>query len=299
MEHRFARHARALVLVAGLATSPAIAQTAPEPRVNAWGAMTVALPQSGGTLDTRFEPSLTGGTRVSSLGTQSLGVDTTTGLGGIGGLDLFVGRHLGLQVAYGRESADVQGEAGTYTTTLRYTALQPPSGTPQAFTYERTASWPAATGTLTTDTLALGAVARWRSSSGTVGGTVSGGASLLRYSGDIEAVALTRFMLGGHATLLPVTHAVRMTPSDATAWRPYVGADLHVRVASRAALFGGIRATLGSDITVGTVSDGLTDPSQGSFVPDAGEIDGLLGEQPLTLPGMRLQVLAGVKLFVG
>lgn len=299
MVHRFARHARALVVIAGLTSAPALAQSVAEPRTVVWGAITLAPPQSGGVLDVRLEPSLTGGTRVSSLGTQSLGIDTSTALGGVAGLDVFLWPRVGVQVAWGRDRADIGGPDGTYTTSLRYVAQPPPFGTPQSFSYDRTSPWPGATGGVTTDTLSLGAVARWRSDSGAVGGTVAGGASLLRYTGDIEGIALTRFFLGGHSTLLPVTHAVRMTPDEATAWRPYVGADVHVRVASRAALFGGVRVTVGSDVALEAVPDGLIDATQGPFAPDDAEIGRLLGTQPLQLPGTRVQVLAGVKLLIG
>lgn len=271
-----------------------------EPRAAVWGAFTLAVPQSGGTLESSYHPPLRlGGTLVRSSASQTLAVDVGAGPGAIGGLDVYVSRHLGVQVSYGGWRADVEGTEGTHTASITYVASQPPSGIPQTFGAEQTSPWPAAAGQLSTQSLGLGIVGRWRRADARVGGTLAGGLTLDRFGGHVDALALTQFVLGGHSTLSSVTHAVRMVPVDAHAWRPYLGGDVHRRIGSRAAIFGGARLTMGPRVEIDMAPDELVDPDQAPWAPQPSELPGLLGTPSLSLPGTRWLVLAGVKVFVG
>ena len=295
------RHVLALV-AACLWPAVVLAQPAgstADPRAAVWGAFTLTVPQSGGTLESSYRPPLRlGGTLVSSSASQTLGVDLGAGVGAIGGLDVYLSRHVGVQVSYGGWRTDVAGAEGRHSASITYVASQPPSGTPQTFRQEQTSPWPAASGRLSTQSLGLGIVGRWRRTDTRVGGTLAGGVTLDRFGGHVDALALTQFVLGGHSTLFSVTHAVRMVPVDAHAWRPYLGGDIHVRVGPRVAIFGGMRATVGPRVEITMAPDELVDPEQAPWAPQPSELRGLLGTPALSLPGTRWLALAGVKLFV-
>lgn len=293
-----------LALVAAC-LSPAVVLAQPagstaEARAAVWGAFTLSVPQSAGTLEANYRPPLRlGGTLVDSSASQSLAVDLGAGMGATGGLDVYVSRHVGVQVSYGGWRAGVEGTEGTHRASIRYVASPPPSGTPQTFSAEQTPPWPAASGHLSTQSLGFGLVGRWRRADAHVGGTLAGGVSLDRFAGRVDALALTQYVLGGHSTLSSVTHAVRMAPVDAHVWRPYLGGDIHRRVGPRAAIFGGVRLTVGPRVEIDMAPDQLVDPDQAPWAPQASELPALLGTPVLSLPATRWQVLAGVKIFVG
>jgi hypothetical protein len=205
----------------------------------------------------------------------------------------------GLQVTFDRTAMDVAGTAGVHDSYLRYVSLAPPSYEPHETVYERTSPWPAASGSIDVTTLAIGGVARWTAGSGRVGGLAGGGLAVEHYGGSIESVAYTQFILGGHSTLFPVTHRVIVAPvEDTWAWRPYVTGDVHVRVARRAAVFGGLRVMVGQAATVGLGPVRLVDPDENPWAPDVADVTATLGVAPFELPAFRWHTLVGVKIFV-
>jgi hypothetical protein len=80
-------------------------------------------------------------------------------------------------------------------------------------------------------------------------------------------------------------------------WSPYVSADVHARVAWRVALLAGIRGSFGT-VDVPLVADALADPSEDTLTPELSEVSGTLGVQPLELPGTRLHLFFGARIFV-
>ncbi|MEW5982294.1 MAG: hypothetical protein AB1806_07970 [Acidobacteriota bacterium] len=296
------KHALALLTVL-LWPVNALAQTtlpALPSRVEIWGGWALAWPTSGGLVEVEYEPVLRlGGTPLDSRGTQVLAVDTETGRGLDLGVNVFFSRQLGVQVAFTRSSADVSGTAGEYSDYLQYISRPPPWYDPVVGTYARTSPAQAAVGRMKYRSLGFGGVARWEDARGRVGGTISGGVNVDRYSGEVENVVYTQFVLGGHSTLFPVHHRVVMAlDEDKSFWGPYVAADFHVRVASRLAVLAGVRGSLGSRVTIPAGPVRLVDPNEDTWSPELTDVQRVLGTQPLELPSARWHLIIGAKVFV-
>jgi hypothetical protein len=155
------------------------------------------------------------------------------------------------------------------------------------------------TGTLRRRSLAIGGVVRWRTATERIGGTLAAGVDIDWFTGELESVGYTELILGGHSTLFPVTHRVRVRPSeDERSFGPYVGGDVHVAVAKRVAIVAGVRVRLRSGRTVPIQVADLVEPGESPWVPEVDEVAAALDEQPLELPGIRWSTLVGVKLFL-
>lgn len=272
-----------------------------QPRAEIVAAWSIGLPVSGGMLEATYAPPLRlGGAPIESRSSQALAVDVGVAQGLDLGANIFFGRVFGLQVAFAWSRANLSGSNPGYDVFLRYVAMPPPDYVPREFTYEQSSSWEATSGTLRQAALSVGGVARWGGASSRVGGALAAGLSATHTSGEIMSLAYTQFILGGHSTLFPVTHRVVMVPAQGQwAWRPYVGGDVHVRVAGHLAVFGGVRVVLGSSTIILTTPERLVDPGENPWAPELSDLrDGLTG-QPLELPGTRWRVLVGAKVLVG
>jgi hypothetical protein len=292
-----------VVLAAFRPPGEAAAQTAGNvdpPRAEIWGAWAVAMPISNGTVDVAYEPPMRlGGTPLESRARQVLNVEAGAGYGLDLGVNVFFNRALGLQGAFTATSANVSGTNGDYDTFLRYISSQPPDYQPREYTCEQSTPWARTTGTLGYRSLAIGGVVRWRTATGRAGGTLAGGVDIDWFTGELESVGYTQFILGGHSTLFSVTHRVLVRPSTGErSFGPYVGGDVHVAIARRVAIMAGvrIRLTSGRARTIQVVD--LVDPDESTWVPGLPEVAAALDGQPLELPGMRWRTLVGVKLFV-
>jgi hypothetical protein len=264
------------------------------------GALSLVPSTTGSVLDVAYEPALRlGGMPIESSAHQRLIVDTRRGRGIEAGLAVFPARVAGLQLTFARSTTDVAGTAGVHDSYLRYVSLAPPSYEPRETVYEHTSPWPPASGSLDITTIAIGAVARWTADDGRFGGLVGGGLAGAHHAGQIESVAYTQFVLGGHSTLFPVIHRVIIAPvEDKWAWRPYVAGDVHARVARRAAVYGGLRVTLGKAATVGVGPVRLVDPDENPWAPDLADVAATLGVEPFQLPAFRWRAVVGLKVFV-
>jgi hypothetical protein len=293
----------ALAILITLAPLGASAQDGSPPipsRMEISGALTLLPSTTGSVLNVAYEPALRlGGTPIESRAHQSLTVDTRSGRGFEIGLAVFPARAAGLQLTFARSTTDVAGTAGVHDSHLRYVSLAPPSYEPREIVYEHTAPWPPATGSLDITTMAIGAVARWTAEGGRFGGRVGGGLAGEHHGGRIESVAYTQFVLGGHSTLFPVTHRVIVAPvENKWAWRPYVAGDVHARVARRAAVYGGLRVTLGTAATVGVGPVRLADPDENPWAPDLTDVAATLGVERFQLPALRWRAVVGLKIFL-
>jgi len=270
------------------------------PRAEIWGAWAVAMPISNGTLDVAYEPPMRlGGTPLDSRAHQVLNVEAGAGCGIDLGVNVFFNRVLGVQGAFTATSANVSGMNGDYDTFLRYISSQPPDYQPREYTFEQSTPWARTTGTLGYRSLAIGGVVRWRAAAGRIGGTLAGGVDIDWFTGEIESLGYTQFILGGHSTLFPVTHRVRVRPSTGErSFGPYVGGEVNVALTRWVAIMAGVhvRLTSGRAMTIQVVD--LVDPDENPWVPDVPDVAAALAGQPLELPGTRWRTLVGVKLFV-
>ena len=294
------------------AAGTAQAQLSPNPpsRVEAWGGWAVAFPTSDGLLESEYEPLLrNGGAVIASATTQTLTVGTESGGGMHAGVNVFVTDLLGIQVAFTRSSADVSGSPGEYSDFIRYVSLPPPDYKPVENRYTSTSPAPPAGGRLVYQSLAVGGVLRWRLAEGRVGGTIAGGITFDRHSGEVENVIYTQFILGGHSVLFPVHHRVVMElTGDRGDVAPYVAADVHLTISSRVAILVGMRGTLASQITLTTRPARLVDPNEAAWTPEIADVQTVMGNQPLQLYAPivesrpagsgRWHLLLGAKVFV-
>jgi hypothetical protein len=178
---------------------------------------------------------------------------------------------------------------------LRYRAIQPPDLQPREFTFAQSLSWGATTGRLRASTVAFEGLVRLAPTR-RAGGTLTAGVALERYAGDIESLAYTQFVLGGHATLSAITHRVRMAPVGAQTFaRPSAGGDVQVRIAPHVAIVAGVRLVFGSSRIIRTQADGLVAPSESPSPPDLSNVRAALGRPALDLSGVRWRTLLGVR----
>ena len=291
--------ALAAVCLPGEATAQT-AGTANPPRAEIWGAWARTAPISSGTLDVDYEPPMRlGGTPLDSRAHQVLRVEADGGYGIDLGVNVFFNRVFGVQGAFTATSAGVGGANGDYDTFLRYISSQPPDYQPRRYTYEQSMPWAPTTGTLGYRSLAVGGVVRWRTESGRVGGTLAGGVDIDWFTGELESLGYTQFILGGHSTLLPVTHRVRVGPSKGEhALGPYVGGDVQVAITRWVAIMAGARVRLTSGRTVPIQVVELVDADENPWTPEAPDLAAALEGQPLELPGARWRAVIGVKLLV-
>jgi hypothetical protein len=277
-----------------------IAGKADPPRAEIWGAWAVAMPISNGTLESAHEPPMRlGGTPLESLAHQVLNVEAGAGYGIDLGANVYFNRVIGVQGAITATSANVSGTNGGYETFLRYVSSPPPDYQPRENTSESSTPWAPTTGTLGYRSLAIGGVVRWRTTAGRVGGTLAGGLDIEWYTGELESLGYTQFILGGHSTLFSVTHRVRVRPSEGErAFGPYVGGDVHVAINERIAIMAAVRVRLTSGRVVPIQVVDLVDPNENTWVPEVSDVAAALDGQPLELPGTRWHTLVGVKLFL-
>ena len=274
--------------------------TADSPRAEIWGAWAAARPINQGTLASGYEPPLRlGGTPIESLARQILNVEAGAGLGIDLGANVFVTRVLGIQGALTVTSADVSGTNGNYNTILRYISNPPPDYQPRENTVESSTPWESTTGTLGYRSLAIGGVVRWRTAAGRMGGTLAGGLDIGWFTGELESLGYTQFILGGHSTLFSVTHRARVRPSKGDrSFRPYVGGDVHVAITERVAVMAGVRVRLASGRAVPIQVVDLVDPGENTWVPEVADMAAVLDGQLIEIPGTRWRTLVGVKVFV-
>ena len=269
-------------------------------RAEIWGAWAIAMPISSGRLEVAYKPPMRlGGTPLESRASHTLNVDAGAGYGVDLGVNLFPHPVVGVQVALTATSADVSGANGEYDTYLRYISMPPPDYQPRENTYEQSAPWGPTTGTLGYRSLVIGGVVRWRAAAGRVGGTLAGGLDIDWFTGELESVGYTQFILGGHSTLFSVTHRVRVRPSKGEpAIGPYIGGDVHVALTERFAVVAGVRVRLTSGRTVPIEVVDLVDPDESTWEPELPDVAAVLDGQPLELPGARWRTAVGVKLLL-
>ena len=274
--------------------------TADSPRAEIWGAWAAARPINQGTLVSGYEPPLRlGGTPLESRARQILNVEAGAGLGIDLGANVFVTRVLGIQGALTVTSADVSGTNGNYNTLLRYISNPPPDYQPRENTVESSSPWGSTTGTLGHRAIAIGGVVRWRTTAGRVGGTLAGGLDIGWFTGELESLGYTQFILGGHSTLFSVTHRVRVRPSKGDrSVAPYVGGDVHVAITQWVAIMAGVRVRLASGQAVPIQVVDLVDPDENPWVPEVADVAAVLDGQRIEIPGTRWRTLVGVKVFV-
>jgi hypothetical protein len=272
----------------------------PPPRLEIWGGLAFPLPVTGGTLDVSYSPPLfLGGSPLESRAAQTLTADSRLGEGIDLGLNVFFTRALGVQASFAWSRAPLVGANAPYNVHLRYVSTPPPDYAPREVSVDRTDPWDDTSGTLRRRSVAVGGVLRWRAHGARLGGTVAGGLSLDRYSGEIQSLAYTQFVLGGHSTLFSTRHrAVMALSQPGQVFSPYVGGDIHVRMSPRTALFSGLRVACGSDFVVPTRFERLVDPDEDTWTPADADAAARLGAQPLTVRGIRWQAMAGLKVFV-
>jgi len=226
---------------------PVMAQ---QPRIEAWGGLTLV----GASLDTalttlyvpaieQYAPPLPGSTAGQTV---HLLAGNTVGLGG--GLNLFFSRHAGVQFLFATDSRGLTGDNGDYAVQLNYTARQPPDYVERTYSsVERFTpcgsgdagdAWgcvPPTTGSLRQSTLGVNLVGRWQAGP-RVNAELSGGLSYHHARGEAEALRYSSFRLGGHSTLFSQEYQVAYSIGPAHGFGANVGATFDVEFGRGVAL---------------------------------------------------------------
>lgn len=268
-------------------------------RVEIWGAGAIGKPAGDSTLDVAYAPPMRlGGTPLESRASQTLNVESSTGHGIDAGVNLFFSRVFGVQAAFSSVSADVGGANGDFRASLRYISRPPPDYQPRDSTYERSSPWDDTAGTLRRRSVSFGGVARWGVGR-PMGGTVAGGVDIACLTGEIESAGYQQFVLGGHSTLFPVMHRVRVRPAEGERlYSPYVGADVHVALSRWAAIMAGTRVRLGTSRAVPVEVVDLVDPDEDSWVPEIADVASAFDGHSLDVPGTSWHAFVGLKIFL-
>lgn len=269
----------------------------PPPAVELWGGFSGPLATTGGTIESSYTPVLAAATALESSATQTLAVDTASGTGFEAGANLFFSRHAGLQLFLARTRAEVRGTSGPYAVHLRYVAYPPPGTGPLEVVSSRQNPWPDTTGVLRELAVGAGAVVRLGGGGAGVGGTLAGGVSFRRYSGEIDRLGFTQFRLGGHSVLFAFDYPVIVGPRAEWSAAPYVSGQLDVGAGRRAAFTIGVRVDPRDARDVGIEVLRVANAPDGVVAPSAAEIQRQLAPPPLRLDGPRWQIALGLKIW--
>jgi hypothetical protein len=286
---------RRLLLIALWAVSArADAQpaAAPERRIELWGALGRAGAGPHGVLESSYSPPLLLDGDFTSHAGQTLTIDTGPTLALAGGVNLFVLRRVGLQIAVDRASHDVSGSNGAYALRLQYVSRLPPDDRPQPVDVNTSVGWPDTRGSVTELVLGFNAIVRVDTSD-RFDVIASGGPVVYRLSGNLRPVAYTAFQLGGHSVLFEDDYRLVADAAPAYGVGFNVGADLSVPMARRVALTIGFRYVHGGDATVSVAPAGILNPDQVTFAQPLEAIATRLG-----LPAMRVSA-SGSRMLVG
>jgi len=168
------------------------------PRFEVSVAFVSSSPRQDGTYSTSFVPPFDPSEHSGSAGqTVSLSLDRAAGFAVTAGY--FPHPRYGLQVLVNRFESPFEGTNTPYEVLLVYIALQPPDYQPREYVYQRAQDWPDTEGALRS--LSVSANAALRIGEGPVSAVVSGGPSVYRTGGEVQALGYTRLWLGGHSVL--------------------------------------------------------------------------------------------------
>jgi hypothetical protein len=293
----------ALTAVAfGVMAASASAQSpAPPPpsRLEVRMAGVLAPATHDGLVTSTYLPTYTDGTVAGSL-SQVLQVEAAAGSGFEIGVDTFVTRSLGLQVAFTRTTATVSGTNDPYQLSYVYSSIMPGETQPRQTTYNVDVVWPDTDGTLTQTTLSAGLVARRGPAAARLSGSLAVGGSASRFGGRLRGLAYTRVRLGSYTALSYLDDMVEMAPDGGRwIWRPYAAGDLRWHVTRRFGFVAGGRVMLGSGTArVPSHVIGLVDPDDTSPMAVLDNVKATIGSPDTTLALSRWQVSAGLVFVV-
>ena len=291
----------ALLLVsAGGAGAQTAAEGRPGRSVEVFGGLTVSSAHPDGSVPSSFSPPFLFGASSASSAEQLLTIAGNHGTAFEVGANLFLDRHVGLQVRFERSRTDIGGANAPYVAHLRYISVPPPSYTPVSNSYDVSYTWPDTTGEWRTSSLSLNPV--FRGSLGRrVMGTVSGGLSYLRLSGAVAPVALSQYWLGGHSVLFSSLYRLRAEAAPVNSVGLNVGGGVSVAVSSRFSVLADVRWVYAGHVEVPLTVTEVLNPSEITMAQDLDFIRSAMAPAPgpasIDTSRVRVTVGAQIRLF--
>lgn len=265
-------------------------------QIELWGGIVALGEAPTGRLTSTYAPPLLPAGEFSSRGGQTLTLDARRALGFEAGVNILSSRHLGLQIAASRASADLAGANGPYGFEFTYVSRQPPDSTPQTFSIQQSIPWPDTTGSMSMVTASLNGIVRV-GSAGHVNATASAGVGYGRISGTARALGYTTFRMGGRAVLFSDEYHIEAALGAASAVGFNVDGEIAVPVRDRTAVLVACRFFAAPPVDVSVRAASILNAGE---VTNEETVDSVSRRSPIAPVRMDVsgaRVLAGVKVL--
>ena len=277
----------------------ASAQSVPPPswpHLELWGAVTTIPSGQLGTLVSSYSPPLLLDGDYTSHANQTLTLKGAWHPGVEAGANLFVVPRAGIQISFDWDSQALSGINSPYDVTLQYISRPPPNNEPVPVTVHQTTAWPDTTGTLTRIAVNADGVVRLGRPE-RVSGTLSGGLTFYRISGNVQPIAYTTYRLGGRSVLFADDYelAAAFEPTQTVGFN--LGGDVNISIARGLALTAGYRYLGGpaTDVPVRELS--VLNPDEIFFAQTPVEIARQMALPPAHVSVASSRFLVGLKLI--
>jgi len=247
-------------------------------------------------LTSTYAPPLLPAGDFSSRGGQTLTLDPHRALGFDAGVNIFPSRHIGLQIAASRTSADLAGANGPYAFELTYVSRQPPDSTPQTFTIQQSIPWPDTTGSVSVLTASLNVIVRVGAADH-VNATASGGVSYGRIGGTVQQVGYTTFRMGGLAVLFSDEYHLAISLGGASVVGVNAGGEINIPVHRRTAVLIGYRYFAAPALDVPVRVSSILNADEVANEETVAGVSQRFPLAPAQLAVSASRVLAGVKIL--
>jgi len=262
--------------------------------VELWGAISALGDAPTGRLTSTYAPPLLPAGDFSSRGGQTLTLDPHRALGFDAGVNIFPSRHIGLQIAASRTSADLAGTNGPYAFEFTYVSRQPPDSTPQTFTIQQSIPWPDTTGSISVVTASLNGIV-CVGPADHVHATGSAGVSYGRISGTARALGYTTFRMGGRAVLFSDEYHLEVALGAASTVGFNAGGDINMPVHRRTAVLIGYRYFAAPSLEVPVRVSSILNAGEVANEEAVASVSARFPLDPVRLDVLGSRVLAGVK----
>ena len=277
----------------GQVSSQTVAGPPTPSRVEAWGAFALVPSTGTGTLESNYAPEVTSAPDARGHLGQTLTLRPATGRGAEFGSNLYLSRHVGIQVFASRTSVDLAGSNTPYEVTLEYTSRPPPTNQPVPVQIAWIVDWPDTAGRLRQWSVGAGPAVRWQGRRTVL--VLSGGLAWTRLSGDAGPLGYTTFALGGHSTLFAQDVRVRAALAPSTTLAGFAAAALDVGIGRHAAITVGLRTLVAPEMHAGSTISAVIDGTGGVTPTAVADIDRHMAPPPARLPLSGVGILLGVK----
>lgn len=282
--------------IALICTTLLCAAEAQSQTLEVWGGLPIIDARVESSFATTYTPVLNFSTGTTGQAGQRVDFTGERPVGFEAGLGLFLSPHAGVQLLVAYDRADLVGSLGDYSLRLDYTARQPPDYVSRPYSYSRTfPGGEAMTGRLKQLTISVNGVGRWALASHVVG-SLSGGLSYVRASGEGEPLDYTVFQLGGHSVLFYDAYKLTYSLDKADGIGFNLGGGIEIGLAPWLALVGDARYFATPELELPLTVTGLREDSEVYLsTQDVPTIQKTLNPAPVKVNTARTRLLVALK----